>query len=94
MSLIKCLRLTARPCNSLLKFKSDILSFKYIKNASVLSHSYCSEAVERFKLFASDGSLNTVPENADYFTVFGIKKSFALDTAKLSKGRFKESVLS
>ena len=93
MSLIKCLRLTARPCNSLLKFKSDILSFKYI-NVSLLSHSYCSEAVERFKLFASDGSLNTVPENADYFTVFGIKKSFALDTAKLSKGRFIESVLS
>ena len=80
--------MAARPSNSLLKYNSDILSFKYFKNAAILSNSYSSEAVERFKLFSPDGSLNSVPEHADYFTVFGIKKSFALDTAKLSKGRY------
>ncbi len=87
MSLLKYLRLVGRPSNSLLKYNSDILSFKYLMNAAILSNSYSSEAVERFKLFSPDGRLNAVPEHADYFTVFGIKKSFALNTAKLSKGR-------
>ena len=83
MSLIKCL--LRQPGLKLLKI-SDIKSSNIISNGLMLHRNYCSSTIKRLELFSDDGGLLVAPENVDYFTMFGIKKSFKLDTVKLAKG--------
>ena len=38
-------------------------------------------------LHESDGSLKSAPTQIDYFQIFGLKRSFVVDPASLSRGK-------
>ena len=40
----------------------------------------------KVELFDEEGNIKEPPEDLDYFTLFGLEKAFALDTAHLAKG--------